>query len=440
MNIPPSSDNDQPAEHTPAAASEQAEDAQKTSKSTYKDYVLKHRSKGWWILALFLCLIAIILFWRFFASRGAVHPAVKPVLVVVATAQTKNVPVYVPALGSVTPTFTVTIRTQVNGRLLRVLYREGQNVKAGDLLAEIDPRPFQAQLIQFQGDLKRDQALLDNARLDLKRFYELYPVGAVSQQTLDTQIALVKQDEGAVQVDQGLIDGAQVNLVYCRIISPINGRVGLRLVDPGNFVQTTDPTGLVVVNTINPITVIFPIPEDNVPEVLQQMHTHTLVAEAYDRWQHKLLSIGKLITIDNQIDPTTGTVKLKALFPNQYDKLFPNQFVNVQLKVDTLRNATIVPTAAIQHGVDGPFVYRLNKNLTVSVQPVTVSVVWGDYTTINTGILPGQQVVTEGADKLRDGSPVKLYGQAQIYSSISLLLEEMPRRSHVDAERRSGEV
>ena len=442
MNTPPSSDDEQSPEQTTSgsAATEQPEGTLTTSNSAYKDYLLKNRSKGWWILALFIFLIVIILIWRFFTSTGAVHPAAKPVLVVVATAGTKNVPVFIPALGSVTPTFTVTVRTQVNGRLLRVLYREGQDVKAGGLLAEIDPRPFQAQLIQFQGDLKRDQALLDNARLDLKRFFELYPVGAVSQQTLDTQIALVKQDEGAVQIDQGLIDGAQINLVYCRIISPINGRVGLRLIDPGNFVQTSDPTGLVVVNTINPITVIFPIPEDNVPEVLQQMHRRILTAEAYDRWQHKLLSIGKLITIDNQIDPTTGTVRLKALFPNAQDKLFPDQFVNVQLLVDTLHNATIVPTAAIQHGANGPFVYRLNKNLTVGVQPVTVSVTWGDYTTVITGVLSGQQVVIEGADKLSNGASVKLYGQSQVMPSASLLFEKMPARTDASMQRRSGEI
>lgn len=309
--------------------------------------------------------------------------------VVLAASRISNVPVYITALGNVAPTYSVTVKTQINGTLLRVLYKEGQLVREGELLAEIDPRPYEAQLVQYEGQLERDQALLANARVDLVRYKRLWRQDSVSQQTLATQESLVEQYEGAVKTDQGLLDATKVNLIYTRITSPINGRVGLRLVDPGNFVQTTDSSGLMIINTLNPITVIFTIPENNIPEVAKKVYdSKVLTVEAYDRTQNILLATGKLLTIDNQVDPTTGTVKLRAQFANDDNRLFPSQFVNIKLLITTLLNATIVPTAAIQYGSQGPFVYLLHTNLTVSATPVTVGVTVGDNTSISTGLSP----------------------------------------------------
>ena len=329
-------------------------------------------------------------------------------LVVAATAVTKDVPVYIEALGAVTPTYTVTVRTQINGQLLRVLFREGQLVKAGDLLAEIDPRPYEAQLIQYQGQLAHDSALLANDRLNLSRYQVLWRQNSISKQVFDTQAAQVKQDEGSVQTDKGLIASTQLNLYYCRIITPMDGRVGLRLVDPGNYVQTTDTSGIAVVNTLSPITVIFTIAEDNVPRVAKQVNLgKTLLVQAFNRSGQQLLATGTLLTMDNQIDPTTGTVKLRAQFKNEDNQLFPNQFVNVKLLVDTLFQATVIPTAAIQHNGDKSFVYLINKNNTVSVQPITTNVTSGENTVV-AGVMPGQRVVSEGADKLTAGAYITI--------------------------------
>ncbi len=361
------------------------------------------------VLALIIFIVVAIHHYREAVARREQDARNRPIPIVAATALVRNVPVYISALGTVTPTYSVTVRTQINGQLLRVLFREGQMVKIGELLAEIDPRPYLAQQTEFEGQLARDQALLANAKIDLKRYKKLYPLGSVSQQTYDTQIALVKQLEGTVKLDEGQLQAVKVNLIYCRITSPINGRVGLRLVDPGNFVQTTDTNGLIVINTINPITVIFPIPEDNVPEVIESMNKgKPLLTQAYNRTQNKLLAVGTLLTIDNQIDTTTGTVKLRAQFQNDKYMLFPDQFVNIQLLVNTLPHATVIPTAAVQHGAQGTFVYMLNQNHTVSIKPVKVSVVSGDYITVVKGVLPGQFVVVEGAEKLTEGARVNV--------------------------------
>lgn len=359
----------------------------------------------WYVVILVLFLIILIQHWPF---KKKIQPS-PLVPVVTAVAQKADIPVYLSELGTVTPVYTVTVRTQINGQLLQVLYKEGQMVKKGDLLAEIDPRPYQALLIQYQGQLARDQALLDNARIDLKRYLVLWKQNSIAEQTLATQQSLVKQYEGAVKIDEGLIQATKVNLIYTNITSPVDGRVGLRLVDPGNFVQTTDTTGIAVIATLHPITVIFSIPEDNIPDVLHQIEGgETLTVKAYDRQQNKLLSIGKLLTIDNQIDPTTGTVKLRAEFENQENRLFPNQFVNVGLHVKTLQDVTIVPTSAIQNGAPGTFVFIVNNNQFVNIQLVKTGVTYGNYTVIRDGLSPGQIVVTQGGDKLQAGTRVSI--------------------------------
>lgn len=333
--------------------------------------------------------------------------------VVVATAQSKDVPITVPALGNVTPITSVIVKTQVNGQLLRLYFKEGQMVKAGDLIAEIDPRPFQAQLMQYEGQLARDQALLANAKVDLARYKKLWNQDSVSQQTLATQQSLVNQLEGTVKLDQGLIEATKVNLSYCRITSPIDGRIGLQTVTPGNIVQVSDLNGIAVITTIDPVNVVFSITEDDVAKVMKQINAgKTLSVKAYNRSQNQLLGIGTLIAVDNQVDPTTGTVKLKARFDNKERQFFPNQFVNVVLLVDLLKNATVIPTAAIQRGTQGPFVYIPNKdNSAVEAKSVITNVTVGDETAITFGVLPGQSVVVEGTDKLTDGSPIKIANQ-----------------------------
>lgn len=365
-----------------------------------------YRRRRFWLIVLIVVLIAAVGIRYYIDYLIRNHQNAQPV--VVAEARQGDVAVYLSALGSVIPTYNVTVRTQINGQLLQVLFKEGQMVKAGELIAQIDPRPYQAQLLQYQGQLARDSALLTNAQLDLQRYQKLWKQDSVAKQTLDTQEALVNQYEGTVKTDQGLIQATELNLTYCAIKSPVDGRIGLRLVDAGNYVQTADTNGIAVINTLSPITVVFTIPEDNVPQVLRQLNSgKSLIVKAYDRSQNKELSTGALLTIDNQIDPTTGTVKLKAQFENKDNILFPNQFVNVRLQVDTLHDATIIPTAAIQYGVQGPFVYVLNNKHTVSVKPVVVGVATGENTTV-TGVKPKQSVVVEGADKLIDGTKVKV--------------------------------
>jgi len=347
--------------------------------------------------------------WRSTVGAQARSPAPPRVPIVAAAARTRDVGVYLKGLGTVTPLNTVTVRSRVDGELIGVHYQEGQIVRSGDLLAEIDPRPFQAQLTQFEGQLERDQALLDNARLDLKRFQELVKTDAVPRQQLDTQVSLVHQLEGTVKNDQGQIDATKVQLVYCRITSPIAGRVGLRLVDQGNIVHATDTGGLVIITQLQPITVIFTIPEDSIPTVLEQLGRGVrLPVEAYDREQRKKLAEGALLTIDNEVDPTTGTVRLKALFPNTDNRLFPSQFVNARLRIETRRGATVVPTAAIQQSPRGAFVFVVRPDRTVGVRQVGVGVTDGDDVSIEQGLQVGEQVVVEGAERLRDGAAIAL--------------------------------
>jgi multidrug efflux system membrane fusion protein len=342
-----------------------------------------------------------------------------PVAVSVATAVSGDVQVNIPALGTVTPLATVTVRTQIIGTLQKIFFTEGQFVHQGDALAQIDPRPYEAALQQMEGNLKRDQALLADARLDLTRYENLVKEDSIAQQQLDTQRALVDQYVGTIQADEGQVKTAQVNLVYTHITAPVTGRVGLRQVDQGNYVTPGDTNGIVLLNQLQPITVIFTIPEDNVTAVMKRLRAGaTLSVGAFDRTNATKIADGKLLTADNSIDVTTGTIKLRAQFDNADSALFPNQFVNVQLLVDVLHDQVIMPNAAVRrgapNGVTTTFVYLVNADRTVSVRPVTLGVVDGEKVAVTAGLKPGEIVVTEGGDRLRDGAPVLLPNSAPV--------------------------
>ncbi|MGC2350376.1 MAG: efflux RND transporter periplasmic adaptor subunit, partial [Methylocella sp.] len=320
----------------------------------------------------------------------------------VATIGTGDIKVVVTALGTVTPIATVTVMTQVNGQLLEVGFKEGQSVKKGDFLAQIDPRPFQLAEAQYEGQLVHDQGLLDQAKMDLIRYQTLAKQNSIARQTAEDQVFIVKQDEGAVKTDQAQIDAQKLNLIYARIVSPIDGRVGLRLVDPGNYVQTTNTTGLAVIAQMHPITVIFVVPEDDIPEIMAAMRAgRALEVTAYDRANVTPLSVGKVEALDSQIDPTTGTVKLRANFDNLDDKLFPNQFVNARLLIKTLRGVVTVPSNAVQHGAPGTYVYVVGTDDTVSARTVNLGPLDGAMFAVNAGLSPGDRVVVDGADRLR---------------------------------------
>jgi multidrug efflux system membrane fusion protein len=337
-----------------------------------------------------------------------------PVAVTVAPVGTGEIEVRIPALGTITPLATVTVRPQVSGILTKIAFEEGQLVKAGQFLAEIDPRPYQAALDQAKGNLRRDLALLADAKLDLKRFEELIKEDSVAQQQLDNQRALVDQYSGMIESDQAAVQNAQINLQYTHIVSPVAGRVGLRQVDQGNYVTTGETTGIVVVTQLQPISAIFAVPEDNVSALMQRLQQGaTLTAEAYDRGNSTKLAEGQVKNLDNQIDTTTGTIKLRALFDNKDGRLFANQFVNIKLVVNVLRDQTVIPGAAVHRGapdgVAGTFVYLVNPaESKVSVRAITLGAIDGERVAVTKGLTPGDVVVTEGGDRLRDGAPVLL--------------------------------
>ena len=333
-------------------------------------------------------------------------PAPAAVSITTAVAVKGSIGVYINALGSVTPLNTVTVKSRVDGQLMSVNYREGQMVRQNEVLVEIDPRPFQALLTQAEGQYERDKALLENANIDLNRYQTAYARNAIPKQQLDTQVATVHQDEGIVKNDQGVIDNARVQLAYCHITSPISGRVGLRLVDPGNIVHASDTTGMLVITQLQPISVIFSVAEDYLPQIQQQLRRgNRLSVDAFDRAQQKKISSGNLLTLDNQIDTTTGTIKLKATFPNTDLALFPNQFVNARLLVNMQRDVTLVPTAAIQRNGQGAFVYVVQPDQTVAMRTVSVGTTDGNVTAVQ-GVKAGDTIAVEGFDKLQGGVKV----------------------------------
>ena len=380
------------------------------------------RTRRWaWIAAAVALAVLALAAWYWFGhgssdqakGGGKGDAASRPMPVVAAPARKGNIDVSLDALGTVTPLNNVVVRARVDGQLMSVAFREGQNVKAGDLLAQIDPRPFEVMLTQANGQMARDQAQLKNAQVDLERYQTLLAQDSISRQQVDTQAALVRQFQGAVESDKGAVDNARLQITYARIIAPISGRVGLRQVDPGNIVHASDSNGVVTITQVQPVTVIYPVPEDNVPRIVKRMQTaQSVPVDAFDRGGKTRLATGRLLTMDNQIDTATGTVKVKAEFPNTDGALFPNQFVNVRMVVETHEDTTLVPTAAIQRGAPGTFVFLVKEDKTVAVTPVQVGAVSGETTEVSKGLAPGNLVVVDGADKLRDGASVELIDAA----------------------------
>jgi membrane fusion protein, multidrug efflux system len=381
------------------------------------------RQKWAWLMGLTLVgLIGVFAYYHYYhkakVTPSEEHPAqpnhaYKPgkgaVPVVAATAKLEEVPVYLNGLGTVTGLRTVTVRSRVDGELVKVAFKEGQMIQAGDLLAEIDPRAYQVQLLQAEGQLQRDTALLKNAEIDLARYKALLAEDSISAQQTATQASLVKQYQGTVAIDRAAVANAKLQLSYTKITAPITGRLGLRLVDQGNMVHANDANGLVVITQIQPIAVVFTLPEDALPTLMQRLKTNnTLTVAAYDRSGQAKLAEGSLLAVDNQIDMSTGTVKLKSQFANTDSALFANQFVNVKLLVDTLKSVVTIPAAALQNGAKGAFVYVVKDDQTVTVRNVQSGLVDGERVVIQKGLQAEEQVVVDGVDKLREGGQVKL--------------------------------
>jgi membrane fusion protein, multidrug efflux system len=364
---------------------------------------------GWLVVVVVVVGGGVFLLRQRESTRASTVKASAPqrsVPINTATARTGDIGVYIDALGIVTPVYTVTVTSRVQGQIMKVNYREGQMVRKGDSLLEIDTRPYEAAQTQAEGQLAHDQAVLNEARIDLDRYKAALDRNAIAKQQYDDQVQTVFQDEGTVKNDEGMLDNAKVNLVYCHITSPIDGRVGLRLVDPGNIVQANSTTALVVITQLQPITVIFSIAEDYLPQIQQQLRQgHKMSVDALDRDQRKKIASGSLLTVDNQIDTTTGTVKLKAEFPNTDNALFPSQFVNAHLLVQTQHDATLIPSAAVQRNAQGAFVYVVNGDQVATMRNVTVGTSEGNTTAVE-GVKAGEIVATNGFDKLQEGIKV----------------------------------
>jgi multidrug efflux system membrane fusion protein len=379
----------------------------------------KKKHTGWIWLVVALAIAALAWYMYVPAPAGGTAGAGKKggkgkggggdIPVAVAKAHRGTIPVYLDGLGSVSAFYTVVVRTRVDGQLMNVAVKEGDMVKEGELIAQVDPRPFQVMLDVAQGTMARDQALLANAKLDLERYQTLLAQDAIPKQQLDTQRALVAQYEGNIKTDQANIDNAQLQLTYAKVTAPITGRIGLRQVDPGNIVHATDSTGLVIITQLQPIAILFTIPEDNLPQVLKKLRAGiSLQVDAYNRDKSEKLGSCHLQTVDNSIDATTGTSKLKAVCDNANNALFPNQFVNVRLLVDNVANQVVIPEVAVQQGSNGPFVYIVGDDAKVRVQQVQVGVVEGNDAQILSGVSEGDAVVTDGTDKLQAGSRVRV--------------------------------
>jgi multidrug efflux system membrane fusion protein len=373
------------------------------------------------LISTLVLLIAGVIWW----NRQGIAPQqsnggrnAAPMSIVPEVVGKGDIGISINALGTVTSLATVTIRTQISGYLMKVDFKEGDEVKKGDLLAEIDSRPYEATLAQAKGQLARDEAMLKGAQVDLARYQGLAAQNAVPHQTLDTQIALVAQDQGTVEADKAAVKSAEVNLQYTRIVSPLDGRVGLRQVDQGNYVTPGDANGLVVITQLQPISVLFTVPEDNLQSIAKRLQAGAVLpATAYDRSNATKIADGALQTFDSQIDQTTGTIKLRAQFSNDDRALYPNQFVNIRLLLDTHKDVTSISTAGIQRGVPGTFVYLINADNTVSVRPVKLGVTDGDRVEVLSGLTPGDRIVIDGADKLRDGAKINVRSEANPTSS-----------------------
>jgi len=367
------------------------------------------RSHAWaWILLLVAIIGGVVAYQMYARSQAAAKDNAnsQTLSVGVATVDKRDIPYYLTALGNVTPFNTVTVHSRVDGQLMSVNFREGQFVREGDVLATIDPRPFQVALNQAEGQLAKDVASQNDARVDLNRYQQLWQEGVVARQQLDTQQATVGQFDGAIQSDKAQIDNAKLQLTYCHITAPINGRVGLRLVDPGNIVHAADANGMLVITQVQPIAVVFTLPEDNIPEVMAMMKKRQLTVEAYSRDNKMMIGTGRLLTPDNQIDQTTGTLRYKSQFENGDNALWPNQFVNVRLLLDTRRNATVVSSAAIQKGAQGQFAYVIDANNQAQVRNVQVEFTEGNVSVVAQGLNAGDVVVVDGADKIQPGEQV----------------------------------
>jgi multidrug efflux system membrane fusion protein len=364
-----------------------------------------------WVLVAIILILAIVVWQRRGSTPQAKttpDPATRGITVSAATARQGDIGIYLDALGTVTPVYTVTVTSRVQGEIMRVNYHEGQMVRKGDSLLEIDPRPYEAAVTQMEGQLAHDEAVLNEAKIDLDRYQQAFSRNAIAKQQLDDQAQVVLQDEGTVKNDQGQLANAKVNLVYTHITAPIDGRVGLRLVDPGNIVQANSTTPLVVITQLQPITVVFSIAEDHLLQIQQQLRKgKKLTVDAYDRDQTQKLASGSLLTLDNVIDTTTGTLKLKAVFANNDNALFPSQFVNARLLVDTLHNVTLIPTPGIQRNAQGAFVYVIKSDQTANIRTITPGTTDGTVTAVD-GLQPGEIVATNGFDKLQDGAKVSV--------------------------------